>query len=165
MEFEQGFIKGELPYSHGCGEGKFDSTRADTGTDCLYIEQTKAFIANKYKQLGTDWNDKKYRELGDAVSECNKALMNIYKVLLQSQKYVAALAKSLQEYERVNMYGASETDNAFIQGLRDMCHNGDSCHVAAPRGSKTGTQGLKGAKERSVIPQKLCEHIVDICEE
>ena len=46
-----------------------------------------------------------------------------------------------------------------------MCHNGDSCHVAAPRGSKTGTQGLKGARERSVIPQKLCEHIVDICEE
>ena len=46
-----------------------------------------------------------------------------------------------------------------------MCHNGDSCHVAAPRGSKTGTQGLKGARERSVIPQKLCDHIVDICEE
>ena len=45
-----------------------------------------------------------------------------------------------------------------------MCHNGDSCHVAAPRGSKTGTQGLKGSRERSVIPQKLCEHIVDICE-
>jgi site-specific DNA methylase len=37
--------------------------------------------------------------------------------------------------------------------------------VAAPRGSKTGTQGLKGARERSVIPQKLCDHIVDICEE
>ena len=46
-----------------------------------------------------------------------------------------------------------------------MCHNGDSCHVAAPRGSKTGTQGLKGARERSVIPQKLCDYIVDICEE
>ena len=46
-----------------------------------------------------------------------------------------------------------------------MCHNGDSCHVPAPRGSKTGTQGLKGSRERSVIPQKLCEHIVDICEE
>ena len=38
-------------------------------------------------------------------------------------------------------------------------------HVPAPRGSKTGTQGLKGSRERSVIPQKLCEHIVDICEE
>ena len=36
---EQSFIKGELPYSHGCGEGKFDSTRANTRTDCLYICQ------------------------------------------------------------------------------------------------------------------------------
>lgn len=46
-----------------------------------------------------------------------------------------------------------------------MCKNGDSCHVRAPRGAKTGTQGLKGSKERSRIPDKLCEHIVDICEE
>ena len=46
-----------------------------------------------------------------------------------------------------------------------MCKNGDPCHESAPRGSRTGTQGLKGSKERSVIPQKLCEHIVDICEE
>lgn len=46
-----------------------------------------------------------------------------------------------------------------------MCHNGDSCHVSAPRGSRTGTQGLKTSKDRSVIPSKLCEHIVDICEE
>ncbi len=49
--------------------------------------------------------------------------------------------------------------------FKPPCHNGDSCHVSAPRGSKTGTQGLKGSKERSVIPQKLCEHIVDICED
>ena len=33
--------------------------------------------------------------------------------------------------------------------------------------TQTGTfeTELFGAKERSVIPQKLCEHIVDICEE
>jgi hypothetical protein len=49
--------------------------------------------------------------------------------------------------------------------FKPMCKNGDTCHVAAPRGSKTGTQGLKGSKERSVIPRLLCEHIVDICEE
>ena len=49
--------------------------------------------------------------------------------------------------------------------FKPMCKNGDPCHEAAPRGSKTGTQGLKGAKERSVIPKELCEHIVDICEE
>lgn len=45
-----------------------------------------------------------------------------------------------------------------------MCHNGDPCHVRAPRGAKTGTQGLKGSRERSVIPPALCDHIVDICE-
>jgi site-specific DNA-cytosine methylase len=28
---------------------------------------------------------------------------------------------------------------------RPMCKNGDDCHIAAPRGSRTGTQGLKGA--------------------
>lgn len=49
--------------------------------------------------------------------------------------------------------------------FKPMCKNGDPCHTAAPRGSKTGTQGLKGSKERSVIPVALCEHIVKICEE
>lgn len=28
--------------------------------------------------------------------------------------------------------------------FKPPCHNGDPCHVAAPRGAKTGTQGLKG---------------------
>lgn len=49
--------------------------------------------------------------------------------------------------------------------FKPMCKNGDTCHESAPRGSKTGTQGLKGAKERSVIPVELCEHIVKICEQ
>ena len=48
--------------------------------------------------------------------------------------------------------------------FKPMCKNGDPCHARAPRGAKTGTQGLKGSKERSVIPTMLCEHIVDICE-
>ncbi len=49
--------------------------------------------------------------------------------------------------------------------FKPMCHNGDKCHEPAPRGSRTGTQGLKGSKERSVIPAELCRHIVEICEE
>jgi site-specific DNA-cytosine methylase len=48
--------------------------------------------------------------------------------------------------------------------FKPMCKNGDKCHEPAPRGSKTGTQGLKGSKKRSVIPTALCEHIVSICE-
>ena len=49
--------------------------------------------------------------------------------------------------------------------FKSVCHNGDKCHEPAPRGSKTGTQGLKGAKERSIMPEQLCNHIVSICEE
>jgi len=46
---------------------------------------------------------------------------------------------------------------------RPMCKNGDPCHVAAPRGSKTGTQGLKGSYERSKIPEDLCYEILKSC--
>lgn len=45
------------------------------------------------------------------------------------------------------------------------CKNGDRCHTPAPRGARTGTQGLAGSVMRSIIPEALCEHIVDICEE
>jgi len=48
--------------------------------------------------------------------------------------------------------------------FKPMCKKGSDCHDAAPRGSKTGTQGLKGSIERSKIPPLLCSHIVDICE-
>ena len=48
--------------------------------------------------------------------------------------------------------------------FKPACKNGDPCHVSAPRGARTGTQGLKGSKERSIIPAQLCEHIVRICE-
>jgi hypothetical protein len=49
--------------------------------------------------------------------------------------------------------------------FKPMCKNGDPCHVAAPRGAKTGTQGLKGARERSKIPRELCEHIFIIVQD
>lgn len=48
--------------------------------------------------------------------------------------------------------------------FKPPCRNGALCHIRAPRGAKTGTQGLRGSVERSVIPTALCEHIVDICE-
>tara|TARA_Y100000401_G_scaffold84310_1_gene69612 strand:+ start:29 stop:730 length:702 start_codon:yes stop_codon:yes gene_type:complete len=40
--------------------------------------------------------------------------------------------------------------------LKPMCKNGDDCHESAPRGSRTGTQGLKNPFERSKVPAKLC---------
>ena len=43
---------------------------------------------------------------------------------------------------------------------RKPCKNGNSCHEAAPRGSRTGTQGLKDAKLRSMIPLALSAEIL-----
>ena len=48
--------------------------------------------------------------------------------------------------------------------FKPPCKNGYTCHISAPRGATTGTQGIKGAIERSRIPPQLCEHIVNICE-
>jgi|TARA_R100001126_G_scaffold98100_1_gene72017 site-specific DNA-cytosine methylase len=45
---------------------------------------------------------------------------------------------------------------------RPECFNGNkNCHhEAAPRGSRTGTQGLKGNYERSKVPKELCLEIL-----
>jgi len=50
---------------------------------------------------------------------------------------------------------------------RPMCNyrqkNCNCHHEKAPRGSKTGTQGLKGNYERSVVPYELCKEILESC--
>lgn len=48
--------------------------------------------------------------------------------------------------------------------FKPPCKNGSPCHVAAPRGSQTGTQGIKGSIDRSRIPEQLCNYIVEISE-
>lgn len=53
--------------------------------------------------------------------------------------------------------------NSLTWQPKPVCKNGNiSCHhQAAPRGSKTGTQGKKGSYERSKIPELLCMDIID----
>ena len=53
--------------------------------------------------------------------------------------------------------------NSDVWIPKNMCKNGDSCHIAAPRGSKTGTQGRSNAYERSKIPVELCQEILKSC--
>ena len=48
--------------------------------------------------------------------------------------------------------------------FRPPCRRGDKCHDAAPRGSRTGTQGLKGKALRAKLPKELCDHVARICE-
>ena len=51
--------------------------------------------------------------------------------------------------------------NCSIWKPRPMCSNGDTCHVAAPRGSRTGTQGMKNYVEKARVPYDLCKEILE----
>lgn len=48
---------------------------------------------------------------------------------------------------------------------RPPCHNGNPDHEAAPRGARTGTQGISGARARSMVPYSLSLEIALACEE
>lgn len=50
--------------------------------------------------------------------------------------------------------------NASWWKPKPACKNNDKCHEASPRGSRTGTQGIKGAKDRGRIPPALFEEIL-----
>jgi site-specific DNA-cytosine methylase len=43
--------------------------------------------------------------------------------------------------------------------FKKKCKRGSPCHVSAPRGSRTGTQAMKNAIVRAIIPPQLCEFI------
>lgn len=48
--------------------------------------------------------------------------------------------------------------------IAKSCKNGMSCHESAPRGSRTGTQGIKRVEDRSKVPRELCLEIIKTCE-
>lgn len=51
--------------------------------------------------------------------------------------------------------------NATWWKPRPICKPGSPCHEAAPRGSRTGTQGLDNATDRGRIPAALFEEILE----
>jgi len=61
------------------------------------------------------------------------------------------------QYRDTRMKPTDIWSNSWSWKPRPMCKNNDRCHEEAPRGSKTGTQGLKDAHERGKLPIKLCE--------
>ena len=53
--------------------------------------------------------------------------------------------------------------NNFNWNPKQICFNGnrDCHHQPAPRGSRTGTQGMANAYEKSKVPYKLCKEIIE----
>mgnify|MGYP003139890755 CR=1 FL=1 len=92
--------------------------------------------------------------------------------MLRKQKFMIEIPRTIIWYCRYGFKYAKPTDiwsnhihNMFnLEGWnpRPICHNGNiNCHhESAPRGSKTGTQGLKNNYERSKVPYELCKEIL-----
>lgn len=134
--------------------------------------------------IGKNWikgtNDPKNEETKQAI-EIVKHTMHLINALKPKYWFIenprGKLRKLdfMQELPRYTItycgYGDSRmkpTDiwtNHLNPKFKPPCKNGDPCHVSAPRGSRTGTQGLKNAIERSRIPEEFCKHTVKISEE
>lgn len=92
--------------------------------------------------------------------------------LLRKQDFMKGLPKTTVWYCKYGDTRAKPTDiwsnnlysllNPNGWSPRQECFNGNkNCHhEPAPRGSKTGTQGLKGNYDRSKIPNELCIEIL-----
>lgn len=94
-------------------------------------------------------------------------LMENPRGMLRKLPVVAGLPRTTVTYCQ---YGDGRMKPTDLWGVvpnwipRDMCKNGMPCHEAAPRGAKTGTQGLKGARERSRVPYSLGEELLKVIE-
>jgi site-specific DNA-cytosine methylase len=86
--------------------------------------------------------------------------------LLRKMDFIKHIPRKTVTYCQYGDTRMKPTDiwtNAIFWQSRPMCKNGDTCHDPAPRGSRTGTQGLKGAYDRSKIPEQLCREILEYC--
>lgn len=66
-------------------------------------------------------------------------------------------------YGETRMKPTDIWSNHPAPGFRPPCRNGDPCHERAPRGSRTGTQGLKGKVARARLPQAFCQAVARAC--
>lgn len=91
-------------------------------------------------------------------------LMENPRGMLRKQLVVAGLTRRTITYCQ---YGDTRMKPTDIWGYlpewtpRAMCKAGMDCHKSAPSGSTTGTQGMKNAKIKSMIPYDLGKEILD----
>lgn len=122
--------------------------------------------------------------ISDYAKKCdlvNKHVLNLIKELgpkyffienprggLRKMNFMQGLPRYTVTYCQYGDFRMKPTDiwtNHPKPEFKPCCKNGDSCHVSSPRGSRTGTQGLKNAQIKAIIPEDLCRHIVKICED
>jgi hypothetical protein len=89
------------------------------------------------------------------------------RAMLRKQGFMAPYTRYTITYCQYGYFSQKPTDiwtNHPNPQFKPVCHPGDKCHDAAERGTRIGgIQKLHGSYARSLIPDQLCEHIVDIC--
>ena len=94
--------------------------------------------------------------------------------LIENPRGILRKMEFMKDLPRVTVtycqYGENRMKPTDLWGIipswnpRPMCKNGDTCHESAPRGARTGTQGIKSVAERSVVPLELWREILDVLE-
>jgi len=92
-----------------------------------------------------------------------------YGYLIENPRGMLRKLEPVQGLDRVTIaycqYGDTRQKPTDLWGYvpnwnpKPLCQPGATCHEAAPRGSRTGTQGLKNAKERSRIAPDLSREL------
>ncbi len=132
--------------------------------------------------IGTHWGGGKgaYIAKTDKARIAQDTVLNTFALIMKSNpkwyfvenpRGVLRKMSFMQGFHRVTVsycqYGDTRmkpTDiwtNATWWKPRPICKNGDMCHERAPRGAKTGTQGINGARDRGRIPPELFEEILE----
>jgi len=92
--------------------------------------------------------------------------------LLENPRGMLRKLEFMRPYERYTVtycqYGDERQKPTDVWGKmplswipRPMCQPKQGCHVSAPRGSRTGTQGRSGSVDRSRVPYELS---LEICQ-
>jgi hypothetical protein len=160
----------------------FDVTKVPFQPDIIWASPpctsfSVASIGRNWTKVGDDYVPKNPKaELGLVIVQKTLEIINHFKPtyffienprgMLRKMPIMAGIKRQGVTYCQYGDTRMKPTDiwtnsNKWIS--RPMCSNGSSCNISAPRGSRTSTQGLKGAYERSKIPQDLCIEILKSC--
>lgn len=92
--------------------------------------------------------------------------------LIENPRGMLRKQKFMQSYPRYTItycqYGDTRMKPTDLWGMiknwtpKPMCSPNANCHEKAPRGSRTGTQGKKGVKLRSMLPYDLSKEILGV---
>lgn len=142
--------------------------------NCTYsvaaVSKNRKMDENGVPQAITEYGkkcDRMNRHVRDLARELGcEIIIENPRAMMRKMDFVQDLIRNETTYCQYGFPYMKPTDffASFDLHLKPPCKNGDPCHERAPRGSRTGLQGIQGKVLRSVYPDELCNHIVLECE-